>query len=121
MTRVSYPQTDVFLVCFSIVSPSSFENITTKWIPEITHHWPSAPFLLIGTKSDLRDDQEMLEKLHKKGLAPITTVQGTELAKKLEITFNTQPTKYMECSALTQYNLKNIFDQALRLVIKTSK
>ena len=24
-------QTDVFLICFSVVSPSSFENVTSKW------------------------------------------------------------------------------------------
>lgn len=28
---LSYPQTDVFLVCFSVVSPSSFENVKEKW------------------------------------------------------------------------------------------
>jgi Ras-related C3 botulinum toxin substrate 1 len=27
---LSYPQTDVFLICFSLVSPSSFENVTGK-------------------------------------------------------------------------------------------
>ena len=27
---LSYPQTDVFLVCFSVVSPSSFENVREK-------------------------------------------------------------------------------------------
>ena len=37
---LSYPQTDVFLVCFSIISPSSFENVRSKWHPEITHHAP---------------------------------------------------------------------------------
>ncbi len=41
-------QTDVFLICFSVVSPSSFENVTTKWCPEIKHHCPDAPILLIG-------------------------------------------------------------------------
>lgn len=29
---LSYPQTDVFLVCFSVVSPSSFENVKEKVI-----------------------------------------------------------------------------------------
>ena len=37
---LSYPQTDVFLVCFSVISPASFENVKEKWIPEITHHCP---------------------------------------------------------------------------------
>ena len=27
---LSYPQTDVFLICFSLVSPPSFENVKTK-------------------------------------------------------------------------------------------
>ena len=28
---LSYPQTDVFLICFSLVSRDSFENVLTKW------------------------------------------------------------------------------------------
>jgi cell division control protein 42 len=27
---LSYPQTDVFLVCFSVVAPASFENVKEK-------------------------------------------------------------------------------------------
>lgn len=27
---LSYPQTDVFIICFSLVSPPSFENVQTK-------------------------------------------------------------------------------------------
>ena len=27
---LSYPQTDVFIICFSLVSPPSFENVRTK-------------------------------------------------------------------------------------------
>ena len=45
---LSYPQTDVFLICFSVVSPSSFENVTSKWCPEIKHHCADAPILLVG-------------------------------------------------------------------------
>ena len=45
---LSYPQTDVFLVCLSVVSPSSFENVREKWVPEITHHCPKTPFLIVG-------------------------------------------------------------------------
>ena len=60
---LSYPQTDVFLVCFSVVSPSSFENVKEKWVPEITHHCQKTPFLLVGTQIDLRDDAATIEKL----------------------------------------------------------
>lgn len=27
---LSYPQTDVFLICFSVVAPASFENVREK-------------------------------------------------------------------------------------------
>ena len=33
---LSYPQTDVFLVCFSVVSPSSFENVKEKVIVHLS-------------------------------------------------------------------------------------
>lgn len=48
---LSYPQTDVFLICFSVASPSSFENVTSKWYPEIKHHCPDAPMILVGELS----------------------------------------------------------------------
>jgi len=37
LRALSYPETDVFLLCFSVVSPASFDNIKTKWYPEIRY------------------------------------------------------------------------------------
>ena len=71
---LSYPQTDVFLVCFSVVSPSSFENVKEKWVPEISHHCQRTPFLLVGTQIDLRDDAATIEKLAKNKQKPLTQV-----------------------------------------------
>lgn len=31
---LSYPDTDVILMCFSVDSPDSLENIPEKWTPE---------------------------------------------------------------------------------------
>jgi len=104
---LSYPQTDVFLVCFSVISRSSFENVKTKWIPEIKHHVPESPFLLVGTKMDLRNDQEVLKKVSQ----PITQEEGAALAKELGAR------NYVECSALTQDGLKNVFDEAIRAAL----
>eukprot|EP01134_Creolimax_fragrantissima_P004662 CFRG4662T1 len=112
---LSYPQTDVFLTCFSLISPSSFENIKTKWLPEISHHCPNVPFLLVGTKLDLREDQEVLTKLREKNLSPITAAEGQSLAKDIKAS------RYLECSALTQKGLKNVFDEAIRVVCSPPK
>jgi len=108
---LSYPQTDVFLICFSIISPASFENVRAKWVPEIKHHNPNTPCLLVGTKLDLRDDKETLDRLAEKKLAPITYEQGMQMAKEISAV------KYLECSALTQKGLKTVFDEAIRAVI----
>lgn len=45
---LSYPQTDVFLICFSVNSPPSFENVKEKWLPEVRHHCPGVPCLIVG-------------------------------------------------------------------------
>jgi len=104
---LSYPQTDVFLVCYSIISRASYENVKTKWIPEIKHHVPDAPFLLVGTKVDLRNDAEVLKKVGN----PLTKADGESLAKELGARC------YVECSALTQDGLKNVFDEAIRAAL----
>lgn len=51
-------------------SPSSFENVTSKWYPELKHHCPEAPIILVGTKIDLRDDRETLSALAEQNLSP---------------------------------------------------
>ncbi|XP_050394790.2 ras-related C3 botulinum toxin substrate 1 [Patella vulgata] len=108
---LSYPQTDVFLICFSLISPASFENVRAKWFPEVSHHCPQTPIILVGTKLDLREDKETIEKLKEKKLSPITYPQGLAMAKEIGAV------KYLECSALTQKGLKNVFDEAIRAVL----
>ncbi|KAK2161514.1 hypothetical protein LSH36_115g05058 [Paralvinella palmiformis] len=102
---------DVFLICFSLVSPASFENVRAKWFPEVSHHCPNTPIILVGTKLDLREDKETVEKLKEKKLSPITYPQGLAMAKEIAAV------KYLECSALTQKGLKNVFDEAIRAVL----
>jgi small GTP-binding protein len=127
---LSYPQTDVFLICFSIISPASFENVRAKWYPEIRHHMPNTTIMLVGTKLDLRDEPNTLAKLAEKvacflflfsisfcsthppqRMAPISYQQGMQMASEIGAV------KYVECSALTQKNLKLVFDEAIRAVL----
>jgi small GTP-binding protein len=32
-----YPETDVFMVCFSVAGPDSFANVAGQWLPEILY------------------------------------------------------------------------------------
>lgn len=109
---LSYPQTDVFLMCYSVISRSSFENIRTKWLPEIKQHAPGVPFILVGTKVDLRDDSETLARLREKHQTPVSEAEAQTLAKEIGAH------KSLVCSALTQQGLKAVFDEAIRCVLE---
>ncbi|XP_030643196.1 rho-related GTP-binding protein RhoV-like [Chanos chanos] len=107
-----YPHTDVFLLCFSVVNPDSFHNISTKWIPQLRAHNPTLPIVLVGTQSDLRHDVNVLVRLDKFQVAPVPAYQARRLAEQI------QAQDYVECSALTQKSLKEAFDTAIFAAIK---
>jgi Ras-related C3 botulinum toxin substrate 1 len=112
---LSYPATDVFLVAYSTISPASYENVRHKWIPEITHHAPHVPIVLVGTKCDMRDDPTTVAQLAAKNAKPITYIQGVQLKKEVNAT------KFYECSALTQKGLRTVFDEAIRAALDKDK
>jgi small GTP-binding protein len=108
---LSYPQTDVFLVCFAIDLPSSLENVTYKWIPEITHHCPNTPFVLVGLQSDLRNDAETLRRLASRKQQPVSHAMGHQLAKKIKAF------AYVECSAFERKGVNEVFATAVRAAV----
>ncbi|XP_071142537.1 ras-related C3 botulinum toxin substrate 1-like [Mytilus edulis] len=95
---LSYPQTDVVLLCFSINDRSSLENIEKKWILEIKHHLPNVAKVLVGCKTDLRDSSKD---------TCITKAEAETFASDHRM-------PYCETSALTQRGLKYCFDKAIR-------
>merc|ERR1711879_196762 len=97
LRALSYPETDVFLLCYSISSATSFDNIKSQWDPEVSHHCTDAKKILVGTKIDLRSCKETLasaQKIH-------TVADGKALANDIGAEC------YLECSALTQEGLKS--------------
>ncbi|XP_033892621.1 rho-related GTP-binding protein RhoU-like [Acipenser ruthenus] len=112
LRSLCYPGTDVFIVCFSVVNPSSFQNITEKWIPEIRAYSPSTPIILVGTQTDLRHDVNVLINLDRIRVKPVHASRARSLVEKI------RAQDYVECSALTQKNLKEVFDTAIFAAIK---
>jgi small GTP-binding protein len=93
---LSYPQTDLFLVCFSVTNRDSFDSVSQKWIPEISHHLPEAKWVLVGTKSDLRTEH-----------GAVTSEEAQDLAELLK------GSGYVECSSLDQADLSEVFEKAI--------
>lgn len=67
---------DIFLLTLSLY-------IFLQWYPEVRHHCPNTPIILVGTKLDLRDDKDTIEKLKEKKLSPIIYPQGLAMAKEI--------------------------------------
>lgn len=84
-----------------LIDVHTLSLILMQWVPEITHHCPKTPFLLVGTQIDLRDDSSTIEKLAKNKQKPIILDNAEKLAKDLKAV------KYVECSALTQVSSQN--------------
>ncbi|KAL2086990.1 hypothetical protein ACEWY4_018049 [Coilia grayii] len=107
LRSLCYRSADIFLLCYSVVLPSSFRNIASRWAPEIRRHRPDVPILLVGTQSDLREDVHVLIQLADNQEQPVTTEEARTCAQQINaVTFT-------ECSALTQKNLKEVFDTAI--------
>ncbi|KAJ7809248.1 small GTPase Cdc42 [Mycena olivaceomarginata] len=102
---LSYPQTDVFLVCFSVGNPASLANVKDKWFPEARHYVQQVPCVVAATQIDLRDaDEEKYAYEDPEGL--ISTADGKTIARELGVA------AYVECSAKTGQGVKEAFDAA---------
>jgi len=109
LRTLSYPETDVFIICYSVVAPDSYHNVQQKWAPEVQHHCPSAAKLLVGTKIDLRDNHTTLQKLAENRQKPLNEEDGQKLAQRLNAV-------YRECSAMMSKGVQQVFEEAVRQV-----
>ncbi|KAH0787005.1 Rho GTPase [Histomonas meleagridis] len=96
---LSYANTDIFLLCFSIIDRASFDNIRNKWFEEVKIHTRKPVFLLVGTKSDLRKSKPNDQCVSKE--------EALLMAKQI------QAFDYLECSALLNEGVKEVFDNAI--------
>ncbi|XP_016357433.1 rho-related GTP-binding protein RhoA-A-like [Sinocyclocheilus anshuiensis] len=112
---LSYPDTDVILMCFSIDSPDSLENIPEKWTPEVKHFCPNVPIILVGNKKDLRNDDHTRRELLKMKQEPVKPEEGRDMANRINA-FG-----YLECSAKTKEGVREVFEMATRAALQAKK
>ena len=121
---LSYPESDVILIVFSIDFPVSLANVQdkvssgchplscatadiTQWYPEVAHFCEGTPLILVGTKTDLRRDEQTKRMLSAQGQTPITPEQGATVAREIGA-------KYIECSAKMGTGVQDVFSLALK-------
>lgn len=99
--------TDVFLVCFSVADPETLENVKRNWLTEIRILSPKASYILVGTKTDMRENTEVISRLRETNKRPISSQDGVKFA-------NANGAKsYVECSAMNKDGLKDVFEQCV--------
>lgn len=109
---LSYPDTDVILMCFSVDSPDSLENIPEKWVPEVKHFCPNVPIILVANKKDLRNDEHVRNELARMKQEPVRTEDGRAMAIRI------QAYDYLECSAKTKEGVREVFETATRAALQ---
>lgn len=82
-----------------------------QWYPEVSHFCEGVPVILIATKIDLRRDQRAIDLLKAQGRHPVTTEEGTAVARKIGAS-------YAEVSAMHGHGVEEVFDMALKEAMK---
>ncbi|EPS26899.1 GTP-binding protein RHO3 [Penicillium oxalicum] len=107
LRALSYEDTHVLMLCFSVDSPDSFENVGSKWIAEINENCPGVKVVLTALKCDLRKDEEMNDNPN-----AITFEQGLAKAKEIGAV------KYLECSAVQNRGIRESFYEAAKVALE---
>ena len=108
---LSYFDTDVFLICFSIDSPKSLAKVLEKWTPEVRYFCPDVPIILVGNKKDLRNDENVKRELSKKKQEPVKSEEGSLMCERIKAY------AYLECSAKTKEGVRDVFTTAARAAL----
>lgn len=115
MRTLAYVNSDVFLICFSVVQPESLKHAQNSWLREVRTHAGHVPCILVGTHIDLRDDPIAHDR---KGSDPchglyVSTKDGLAAAGKMN------SDSYVECSALTDAGIIRLKEAAVDAVMRS--
>ncbi|KZP09570.1 ras-domain-containing protein [Athelia psychrophila] len=108
---LNYPGTCIIPICFAIDSPDSLDNVQEKWVSEVRYFCPGIPIVLVGYKSDLRHEPEVIEELRKTSQRPVSKEKAMVVAEKIGAKI------YLECSARKGLGVREIFHFATRAAL----
>ena len=102
-----YHSIDVIVLLHSVGTSTSYVNIKQNWILEVKRHMPKIPIVLVGNKSELKNNSSHLKQLSKIKQQPITTAMGEKLACEIYAAV------YVESSCVDGPEVENVFEEAM--------
>ena len=128
LRSLSYSDTHTIMLCFSVDSRDSLENVKNKWVGEIADHCEGVKLVLVALKCDLRNLEEFGNEstaitpgnIHNKNAAAgqqakdnglISYEEGLEMAKQIGAL------RYLECSAKMNRGVNEAFTEAARCAL----
>lgn len=125
LTRLATDDTDLIMLCFSVESKDSLENVESKWVGEIADNCPGTKLVLVALKCDLReqaDDDNADQSAPPAGAEQprekkptISYEQGLEVARRIGAL------RYLECSAMRNRGVNEAFTEAARVALSVKK
>lgn len=124
LRSLSYDDTDLIMLCYSVDSKDSLENVESKWVGEIADNCPGVKLVLVALKCDLR--QEAADEAAENNATDPAEQQGE---KKPMITYDTglevarriNALRYLECSAMRNRGVNEAFTEAARVALSVKK
>ncbi|KAB5547274.1 small GTPase superfamily [Coniochaeta sp. 2T2.1] len=126
LRSLSYDDTDLIMLCYSVDSKDSLENVESKWVGEIADNCPGVKLVLVALKCDLRENADEDEDgaagggsgadggpREKKPM--INYDQGLEVARRINAS------RYLECSAMRNRGVNEAFTEAARVALGVKK
>lgn len=119
LRSLSYDDTHAIMLCFSVDSKDSLENIESKWVGEIAENCQGVKLVLVALKCDLREQGEEDEEgaAAAEGGAPREKRDMIDYAQGLEVARRISALRYLECSAMRNRGVNEAFTEAARVAL----
>jgi small GTP-binding protein len=114
MLPLSFPETCVFLLCYTVSDAQSFELIVERWLPLIEEHAEDdVPIVLAGLRCDLRDDEDVQQQLKEREQQFVASDDVRKLVGRCS-----RIVHQLECSAKCATNLSQLFVDVGRIALR---
>jgi len=100
---------DVYICAYSVMSQPSFKRVENEWIPFIRQRQPDAKILLVGCKSDARNNERLKIILASRNISMVSQCQALSLVDSLSLD------GFLECSAETRSGIDALFRRVASL------